>query len=1578
MFNIFKPKEERNKPNLSEKLVVDFLNGAYEKDAKFQGHHYRMDTEEKILHKQLSKKELKGIRAIEASYKSRDVEIIFAKTFRKKFGARIVHKNGLNPFVWAKSEVNLAKGGFFDYNVVVLDEDFVDSEAVLLPHGGFRKIDGKDVRILKSVTEKGRTSYWVRYKVLDDFEKAQIIQRKERIYGIKMARQIKSFNGAIVPRMQTGFSSKVYIESNRKGAYSDNPYFQHPKNHKIKGSFKNLLDFFREGGIAPRGFLYFNEEKLRNWIESLADDKVTLAEHYINLYRWRKQFNPFTKDSCDFEKVIKIYKALKPKIAFKINKSFINSEIEADPKKFFDTLEKYIERGVEAELKNNRAYQEFRSIANSKMITSANAEEMWNRCYEELKLRLYDSLFNIQLDEDTIIDYIIEPYTYDSGKNSRALISYLEENDVELWDTKEAQLFFVNPLEQYMIQTGRRLFKGIENYEDLEILTVDIETTALPECDHLKTAALYPETGRVFQVGIGDNNEYFKILHAEEPEQEQEILEDTYRIIAERDADILLTYNGEGFDFPFMEKRLEYLGCQAKEFGDRSSTAQYIRELMSPYYHNYGEMSYKKFHMYWRNEGSMLKVGGGTEDYTQTKMFGKNICDVMFAVKRAAAIDTRIPNFRLKDNIIHANLAAKNRVYIEGDKIGALESDKRAYYLNTDDGKYILGEKSITFFDGDYSREHIKEGETGKFYKTKKQLFIYTDDGSGKYNFLKGCINTYGIKIHYNGKVFSDGNLMTARQSLDDQFTGFFQLSLPYDGVVAPLSGIGKELKNFGAVNCYNYLAGKLNTVRALFKDVKDVYATFAEDAIDWNVMRKVSGSYLVNEYLRGDIKEPYLLDRLYSQATFAIAKWLPTKYEKIATMGNANVWKLLLAAWSYLNCIAIPDYEEPQEFTGGLLGMVSAGFHRNIVKIDYSSLYPSEFLQHCATPEIDITGIYKELVGVSLNLRLEYKQKKNIAKSKGNSADEQLYDKKQLPLKILINSFYGMLGAPNVSPFAHVDSAWHITCSGRQHMRHLIHWFKPRGFKVIYFHTDGANFVIPEGVDDYKYTSNGANWKNTKGEELTGVEAYVAEYNDLFMKGKMAVDIDEYAVSCINFSKGNFSYLKEKKGKYSISHVGGTLSKKNQNQYIKDFFEENLETLFLGDGTEFLDAYYAYVKKIYNQDIVAGKIANKNRVTKTLDDYVRGVNEGKYVKQAHMELALLHDLQVTKGDWIYTLNNGDGKKETGDLKKVNDVMGEFIFDTASAAYTYINKLNKHKSDLEFIVGEMTSAEKNNKFEFKTEKVEVEYAELFDIRIETEKVSKSLRVNDIFEAEEIKFKVVEKVRAVRDKDGKFIKVEINEIDKKTGKSVIKKVNKKETVYLVEVIYVTRNLNARIVKAEDLDAKVPYNPIKYIDKFNTSMENIWIVFHPDIRPKIPTPNRKKITGEDYDRKPNQRGWFMDDELELVSGFPLDKKEDKQQDLSELLVVTEEEMDFWKKMNLSPNNSFDDEVVDFEANYCIDIDNNIYLENQVNWNDVDTMLNIRQTLTGEQLMYWLTDKIILDVENPPYRFIHPEAA
>ena len=54
-----------------------------------------------------------------------------------------------------------------------------------------------------------------------------------------------------------------------------------------------------------------------------------------------------------------------------------------------------------------------------------------------------------------------------------------------------------------MVQTGKRLFKGYEDYTEVHKLTFDIETTSLT-----------PETGHCFMIGVKDNRGFKKLLTA--------------------------------------------------------------------------------------------------------------------------------------------------------------------------------------------------------------------------------------------------------------------------------------------------------------------------------------------------------------------------------------------------------------------------------------------------------------------------------------------------------------------------------------------------------------------------------------------------------------------------------------------------------------------------------------------------------------------------------------------------------------------------------------------------------------------------------------------------------------------------------------------------------------------------------------------------------------------------------------------------------------------------------------------------------------------------------------------------------
>jgi DNA polymerase elongation subunit (family B) len=416
------------------------------------------------------------------------------------------------------------------------------------------------------------------------------------------------------------------------------------------------------------------------------------------------------------------------------------------------------------------------------------------------------------------------------------------------------------------------------------------------------------------------------------------------------------------------------------------------------------------------------------------------------------------------------------------------------------------------------------------------------------------------------------------------------------------------------------------------------------------------TGRKIVEQYLDDDLYETMIVDDSFSQSTFLLSKLVPTTYERIATMGTATLWKIIMLAWSYENNLAIPAKDSKRPFTGGLSRLLNVGFAKNIVKFDYSSLYPSIQLVYDVFPACDVMGVQKSMLKYFRNIRIKYKHLAGELKDSDPVAAE-MYDRKQLPIKIFINAYFGSLSAPHVFPWGEMDSGETITCIGRQCLRMMIMFYMKKGYKPLVMDTDGVNFETPETAVDAIYVGKGLNELVKEGKEYRGIEAHTAEFNDIFMRNEMGLDIDYTAPSCINVSRKNYIIKLIKKGKEKIKLTGNTIKSKKLQQYVVEFLDEGLKYLLNGDGLSFVELYYDYVEKIYNKEIPLSKIANKARVKQSIDEYKKYVKKttksGSLMsRQAHMELILASDYPAGLGDTIYYVNNGE-KKSSGDVQKI-------------------------------------------------------------------------------------------------------------------------------------------------------------------------------------------------------------------------------------------------------------------------------------------------------------------------------------
>jgi hypothetical protein len=524
--------------------------------------------------------------------------------------------------------------------------------------------------------------------------------------------------------------------------------------------------------------------------------------------------------------------------------------------------------------------------------------------------------------------------------------------------------------------------------------------------------------------------------------------------------------------------------------------------------------------------------------------------------------------------------------------------------------------------------------------------------------------------------------------------------------------------------------------------------------------------------------------------------------------MGTAGQWKAMMLAWSYENNLAIPPFGESKTFTGGLSRLLKVGFVDNVAKFDYNSLYPSIILTWGISDPKDLMGAMLHFLEYVLTNREKYKmlgKKDSKAKNKykdelescgddnrikelenlirAASESESANDKKQLPLKIFGNSFFGSYGAPNVFPWASIACAERTTCTGRMALRLMIYQFNLLGYQPIVGDTDGFNFKLPDTyryTDDKPYISNGLSRVTEEGKKYTGFAADVAEFNDKFMRdfhygpncvNKMGLGIDEIVAATINFSRKNYAdYFPEEEFPKDIKMVGNTIKSKKMPDYIAKFLEKGIRLLERKKGQEFLEEYYAYVEKIYNYNIPIKMIASKGKIKKSIKDYLNDCNTITKAgrpksRQAWMELALRENLDVHMGETIYYINTGKSKSQA-DVKKVTHY---YYFD----------------------------AEENEKK---------------DMRVALEKEWKTNNIDGKLAPKNVKLSL-----------GDFVRKHHPEITIED-----------------EII-----LNCRLIPTEVIESEVDvycedgeeYNVPKYVEQFNKRITPLLVCFHPDIRSKI---------------------------------------------------------------------------------------------------------------------------------------------
>jgi DNA polymerase elongation subunit (family B) len=280
-----------------------------------------------------------------------------------------------------------------------------------------------------------------------------------------------------------------------------------------------------------------------------------------------------------------------------------------------------------------------------------------------------------------VVDRLKNGYRYlvHTSQSYSRLLDFFKYGGLNPNDNRDLFLT-IGTTEQFLIQTGKRLFKGMEDYGEVHRLTFDIETTGL-----------YPENSRIFEIGVKDNRGFEEVIKIMDESEEISGIKRFFEIIDELKPAIICGYNSENFDWNFIFKRVQ---IHEERIESIASTLKYDSDI--------------------KRKKATLKMGAEMEYYEQTIMWGYNIMDIWHAVRRAAAINSNIKETGLKYITKFEKMAKPNRIYISHQSIADLWNSQNEYILNDDDGKY---EK--------YQNQELNENQkivTGEYLVTRYLL----------------------------------------------------------------------------------------------------------------------------------------------------------------------------------------------------------------------------------------------------------------------------------------------------------------------------------------------------------------------------------------------------------------------------------------------------------------------------------------------------------------------------------------------------------------------------------------------------------------------------------------------------------------------------------------------------------------------------------------------------------------------------------------------------------------------------------------------------------------------------------------
>ena len=199
-----------------------------------------------------------------------------------------------------------------------------------------------------------------------------------------------------------------------------------------------------------------------------------------------------------------------------------------------------------------------------------------------------------------------------------------------------------NPAQQYLMQSGRTLFKGMA-FDDLHRLQLDIEVTSRRG---VFPHAQRPED-RIVIIALGDNRGWHENIDAREL-PEKEMLEQLVAAIRRRDPDVIEGHNIYAFDLAYLMARCALHGVDFAIGRDGSAP---------------------------RTFSSAMRFAERSVDLPAVEIAGRHVIDTYLQVMAFDVFKRDLPGYGLKTAARYFGLQAEDRTYVPGEEISQVWRD---------------------------------------------------------------------------------------------------------------------------------------------------------------------------------------------------------------------------------------------------------------------------------------------------------------------------------------------------------------------------------------------------------------------------------------------------------------------------------------------------------------------------------------------------------------------------------------------------------------------------------------------------------------------------------------------------------------------------------------------------------------------------------------------------------------------------------------------------------------------------------------------------------------------------------------